>query len=133
MQALEPAMSESPRTFVRTNVDSETPMSARSDAAAAWDRVLDRILVEWNVDRESFVDEGLEPPSLETIDRAASWAKEWKKLSWPAPTRVVPDTHGGIVFELQHGPTLESLRVIPEGSVEYCCFVNSKLTTRTSF
>ena len=94
--------------------------------------MLNQLLVEWSADREMFLAEGIEPPSLETIDRAAGYARRLQHAAIAPPTRLVPDTHGGIVFERCDGPALETLRVLPgDEGVEYCQFVDSQLVQRT--
>jgi hypothetical protein len=64
-----------------------------------------------------------------TIHLATLLAGALSKFDFPAPTRIVPDAHSGIVFERRDGNAFESIRLSAGGSVEYCFFENSRLVS----
>jgi hypothetical protein len=69
-----PSISAPVRDVVSTGVDTETPVTSdsgqESAARAAWQRIIDHQLIEWGRDPGQFDDEGIEPPTRETVQRA---------------------------------------------------------------
>ncbi len=82
----------------------------------AWQAVLSRASV-WAQDASQFEEEDLPPPSAATLSRAWQLADEIKDGGAAAPTRIVPDTHAGIVFEWATGKRLVALSVRADQSV----------------
>ncbi len=96
---------------------------------SSWD-LIDQKLIEWECDPSQLSDEGVEPPSGETILTAIEWAKHFRKDGKPSPDSVVPDANGGIVFERREKGVSEVLHVWDDGSVEYQRFHGTRLVER---
>ena len=77
-------------------------------------------------------DEEMPPVSRDTIQLAIRVAVRLRDKGSPAPTRIVPDAHGGIVFEREAGNLFESYRVSADGSVEYCGLENCRMVQHRS-
>lgn len=118
-----------------------TPFPASSEASAIqsedeafseiWCKVLDERLIEWAAHPEEFDEEGMTPPSPETLSLAfQEIVKPFREKGRVPPSQVVPDAHGGIVFERRDNNTFESIRVRADGHIEYCRFNNGKLVDR---
>ena len=129
-----PFISASLPEAVTTNVATESPVTrdyGREDAARdAWQNLIDDQLIEWGRDPSQLDDEGTEAPSKDTIQLAIWLAGTLSQRGLPAPTRIVPDAHGGIVFELEGKNVFESIRISPDANVEYCAFQNCRLVER---
>ena len=111
----------------------ETSAIPSEDAAFAesWGKVLDERLIEWAAHPEDFDEEGIVPPSRETISLAYQQVvKPFREKGLVPPSQVVPDTHGGIVFERRDNNIFESICVRADGHIEYCLFSNGKLVER---
>jgi len=93
-----PFISPSLHNVVPTDVDTESPVT-RDYGRDAWQNLIDYQLIEWGRDPSQLDDEGTETPSRETIQLAISLAEKLHQGGLAAPTRIVPDAHGGIVFE----------------------------------
>ncbi len=94
-----------------------------------WAKVLDKF-IEWGTHPEDFIEEGFAAPSIDTICLAyQEIVKPFRKSSVPPP-QVVPDTHGGIVFERTDNGVFESIHVQCDGRIEKCRFSNGKLVDR---
>lgn len=107
----------------------------RADAAAAahrtaWQQAIERTLAEWGRDPSQLDEEGTVTPSRETIQLAIDLAALMSKAVLPAPTRIVPDAEGGIVFERQEKGVFESIRISADGSIEHRVFENCRLVFR---
>jgi hypothetical protein len=121
---------------VSTTAASESPISrgfGQDDAArAAWD-LIENKLIQWGCNPSQLDEEDTQTPSRETIQLAIQLAAWLCQQGFPAPTRVVPDAHGGIVFEL-HGKTVfESLHIEPSSAIEHRLFVQHRLVLRESW
>jgi hypothetical protein len=92
-----------------------------------WRKLIDYQLIEWMRDPSQLEDDEMPPPSRDTIQRAIELAEELRRSEAPAPTRVVPDAHAGIVFERETGNVFESIRISADNTIAYCFFVNSRL------
>ncbi len=107
---------------------------SQNDAAKLgdqWGKVLDEQLIEWGNHPEDFIEEGFVPPSRETIHLAFKHVlKPFQAQGRMPPSHVVPDTEGGIVFELRSNDVFESIRVQADGHIEYCCFCGGRLVER---
>lgn len=118
---------------VTTCADSESPVTGaledRERLLEAWDDV-ERKLIAWGLDPGDLDEEGTTPPSRETIARAIQLASVLSRQGSRAPTRVVPDVRGAIVFELERNNLFESLHVHPDGSIEHRAFENHRLVLR---
>lgn len=99
-------------------------------ASEEWHVLIDDQLIEWGRDPSQLEDEDIQPPSMDTIHRAIWLATVLSKADVPAPTRIVPDADGGIVFERHEGSVFESIRLSADGGAEYCAFKNSRLVKR---
>jgi hypothetical protein len=118
------------------DADNESPPideQGRNDhSREAWQRLIDFTLIEWGRDPGQLDDDGIVPPPMSAIQLAISLAKELSRRGLPAATRVVPDAHGGIVFEREGKDTLETIRISADGDAEYCVFRGSRLDHRES-
>jgi hypothetical protein len=94
-----------------------------------WQYVIDHVLVEWGCNPNIF-EEDIESPKRSTIQRAINLAEHLKTNGFPAPSRVVPDAQGGIVFERKEQQTLEILSLSPDGDLEFALFQNARLLRR---
>ncbi len=126
--------SASLRDAVSTSVAIEAPITrdyGRTDKASEeWQGLIDYQLIEWGRDPGQLEDEGIQPPSMETIELAIWLASSLSRADLPPPTRIVPDANGGIVFERRERNVFESIRLSADGSAEYCAFENSHLVKR---
>ncbi|HQX48733.1 MAG TPA: hypothetical protein PLR25_02425 [Planctomycetaceae bacterium] len=109
----------SPRVVpaVGTSADQETP--ALSSSPSIWQRIIDHTLIKWGEDPSVFADEDFEGPAPEIICNAIQTAIKCAKRKFPAPSNVVPDGDGGIVFELRNGNLTEKIHFWDNGEVEY--------------
>ena len=131
-----PAISSPITEPVKTCVDTESPaMSIRQGEEQyqqEWD-LIETKLIEWGRDPSQLDEEGTTTPSGDTIQLAIETASRMSRDRDPAPTRVVPDVHGAIVFELQGGNTFESVHVQPDGRIEHRFFVDHRLQLQKLF
>lgn len=95
-----------------------------------WGNLIDNTLIEWGRDPSVLEDDGVAPPSVETIQRACEIAMILCNRNFPAPTRIVPTGDGGIAFEVDAGGDFVSVEIASEGTVEYFRFSASKLVER---
>lgn len=95
-----------------------------------WGRIIDNKLIEWGRDPSRLDEEGTVAPTKQTIQFAIALASWLRNQGFPAPTRVVPDAHGGIVFEVQEQNLEETLRLSADLGLEYCAFDNGRLVHR---
>ncbi|MCX7421624.1 MAG: hypothetical protein NT013_19045 [Planctomycetia bacterium] len=113
-----------------TRLSDVSQESAAADVDESWEKVLNEKFIDWGNHPEDFLDEGFIPPSHKTISLAHEYVmKPFRKLHIPPP-QVVPDTHGGIVFERRDNGLFESIRVRADSHIEYCRFSNGKLVDR---
>lgn len=112
--------------FPRFSLLAKLPDSAQADQ---WDKVIEHQLLVWERDPESLADEGIELPAKSTVSLALGLARAIRNVS-PPPTRVVPDADGGIVFEREEQNVLQTIRVNPDGTIEYCRFREARLIDR---
>jgi len=96
----------------------------------AWQRIIDNTLAEWERNPSEMQDAGIEPPSDETICHAIVFARQLRDQGLPAPTNVVPDPNGGIVFQHQELGGSEEYHFWDDGVVEYLCFEGPRLVER---
>lgn len=120
---------------VATYTDAELPTVRDKDQVEtfrhAWQQLIDYRLIEWGSNPAQFADEGVEPPSRETITRAIKVAEQCQLKGFPAPDRVVPDANGGIVFERREQDVTEVLHIWSDGGAEYQHFHGTRLVERT--
>ncbi len=117
-----PVMSPPLRDSVETNVDAGAPSARASREIAnreAWQDLIDHQLVEWGWDVDRFEDEGIEPPTRETVQLAIAVASALRDDGLAPPTCVVPDVNGGIVFERRVNGEVEIYHIWDDGMVEY--------------
>ncbi len=107
---------------------SELSQNDTAKLGDQWGKVLDEQLIEWANHPEDFIEEGLVPPSHDTIQLAFKHVlKPFQAQGHMPPSHVVPDANGGIVFELRSNDAFESIRVQADGHIEYCCFRSGRL------
>jgi hypothetical protein len=99
-------------------------------AREGWHHAIEGQLLRWGLNPEELEEEGIEPPSRATLALAIQVAKTMDRSALPEPDRVVPDAHGGIVFESEDGGRVETIRVSPDGSIELCLFEDCRLVRR---
>jgi hypothetical protein len=102
----------------------------REEALPRWQALIDDQLLEWVRDPSQLDDDETQSPSREIISWAISLATSLSLQRYAAPTRIVADANGGIVFELQDKGLLESIRLSADGSAEYCAFEDARLVNR---
>lgn len=95
-----------------------------------WRRAV-RLLRSWMWGMPIIEEEGLVPPSQEVIDVAIKVAHQFSEQGMDAPSRVIPNGEGGIMFEryLQSGDSrvLETVEVFSDRQVEFSKYDNSSL------
>ena len=89
--------------------------------------MIDYRLIECAWDPSQLEDDEMPCASRDTIQLAIRVAEQLRDNGWPAPTRIVSDAHGGIVFEREAGNLFESYRISADGSVEYCGFKDCRI------
>ena len=112
----------------QAHFDTESPIVQNS--REVWQSLIDNKLIDWGQNPEQFDEEGIEPPSRQTVWRAIDVAQHLSRTGGPAPDRVVPDAHGGIVFERQEQKVFETIRIQADDQIEYSLFVDSRLMDR---
>ena len=112
----------------QTHFDAQTPIT--HDSREAWRALIDEKLIDWGQNPGQFDEDGIEPPSRQTVWRAIDVAQHFIRARRPAPDRVVPDAHGGIVFERQEQKVFETIRIQADDQIEYSLFVDSRLMDR---
>jgi hypothetical protein len=95
----------------------------------AWQQINDK-LVEWRRNPAGLADDGLEPPSIQTVQRALEFAQTVGRAGYPPPTSVVPDPNGGIVFERKNDGQTEVYHFWDDGTADYCRFEGTRLVER---
>ena len=127
-------MSPSLIASVRTNVGAATPTSrggSRDPAnREAWQHLIDYRLIEWGWNTGQFEDEGIEPPTRDTVQLAIAVAEKLRDAGLSAPNSVVPDANGGIVFERREKEVIEVFHVWDDGTIEYQYFRGTRLIER---
>lgn len=117
-----------------TNVDVATPSlcgaSPKSANCEAWQQLIDYRLIEWGLNTEQLDDEGIEPPTRNTIQLAIAAAETLRDAGLAAPNSVVPDANGGIVFERRENDVTEVFHVWDDGTIEYQHFHGARLIER---
>ena len=110
-----------------------SPISNIHESAAheKWQKLIDCQLIELEGDPGEMEDDEGPPPSSDTILLAIRVANRLRDSGTPAPTRIVPDAHGGIVIEREEDNLFESYRISADRSVEYCAFKDCRLVKRT--
>jgi hypothetical protein len=96
---------------------------------AAWQQVIEK-LTKWARSPGEFEDDGLDPPSAETVQRAIDFARAAQEAGYPAPTGVVPDPNGGIIFDRTVEQQSEEYHFWDDGTVDYCRFEGTRLVER---
>ena len=127
-------MSEKSEPVVNTGATDEKLFASlekqRRADEVAWDSIVNNQLIEWGRNPHVLEHDDVSPPSGQTISLACQVAVTMRDDGEPAPTRVVPNGNGGIVFERNVGPAFLTIEIDEDGSVEYAAFVNSKLVSR---
>jgi hypothetical protein len=95
-----------------------------------WEKLIDERLRKWLAEHEELCDEEFTAPSEERIGQAIDFAINLLEMNCPAPTRVVLDGHGGIVFEYRGDRRSVSVRIEADGSIECIAFQDGSLVER---
>ena len=107
------------------------PQSIVAEATKIQIKALQDRLLKWVTHPEEFVEEGLTPPTRETIELAIQHVlKPLSESGRVPPSHVVPDAHGGIVFERRENGDFESIHVHADGHIEFCVFHDGRLVDR---
>jgi hypothetical protein len=125
-----PSVSSLSDEAVRTNADTESPMSRGDDPFHKWHALIDYKLVDWAFEPGQFDEEGIEPPTRQVIVKAIELAKRLQDMGLAPPDFVVPDPNGGIVFERRENGVSEVFHVWEDGTVEYQRFQGAHLVER---
>lgn len=119
---------------VPTNVDTESPMSSDhargEESREKWESLIDDRLIEWALDPSQLDDEGIEPPTRQTIQQAIILARKLRDAGLSAPDSLVPDPDGGIVFACRGEDTSEEWHIWDGETVEYLRFQGTQLVER---
>lgn len=102
----------------------------RKEDIERWERFIYEQLVEWGRDPSALAEEDIKPPTVDMIGFACKLAKACMNAGLPAPTRIVPDGSGGIVFERHDGLTYEAVMIYVDYKVELVLFHNGVLQSR---
>lgn len=95
-----------------------------------WDRFIDLTLAEWERDPTVVEDEGIDAPSRAIVSQAIELARRLRDAGRPAPSSMVPDPNGGIVFQRHANDISEEYHIWDDGVVEYLCLQGAKLIER---
>jgi hypothetical protein len=101
-----------------------------SQDSAGWQAVISGPLAQWTQDSSQLEDDGISPPSRETMQRAADVARQLCAAGLLAPQRVAATGDGGIVFARREGEYFSNIEVAADGSVELTVFRDSRLMCR---
>lgn len=119
---------------VETSVDTESPMTIEEDREgpfrAAWQKLIEKHLLNWLHDPTQLEDEGVEVPQRTIIRLSIDVAEKFRDEGLPPPDSVVPDPNGGIVFERRDNDLTEVIHIWDDGSVEYQQFRGCQLVQR---
>ncbi|MBI3465711.1 MAG: hypothetical protein HY000_22055 [Planctomycetes bacterium] len=116
---------------LRTGANGADPGTAdrRAENAAsdAWQRIIDSTLMGWASNPSQLEDEGVEPPSAETVRLAIRLAQSLQRAGLSPPDSVVPDPNGGILFERRGA---EVYQIWDDATVEFQRFEGAQLGER---
>lgn len=110
--------------------DQRNEQSRIEQLRSAWEAIIDHKLIEWGRDLGQLADDGVDPPTGDTISRAIELAQSWKNAGMTPPQTVVPDANGGIVFERRYDGRAEVLHLWDDGTLEYQQFCGTTLVER---
>jgi len=127
---ISPTVREAVFTGAITEARITPDYGQKDETLQRWQALIDNQLLEWGRDPSQLEDDDTQPPSRETIALAISLARSLSLNDYAAPTRIVADAHGGIVFELHNRKLFESIRLSADGNAEYCAFVDAHLVER---
>lgn len=127
--SIAPRLAKAVDTNVGSSARQMTP-TIDDEEREAWENLIDNTLIDWGRDPEVLEDDGVTPPSVETIKHAYEIAAALRRVNFPAPTRIVPTGDGGIAFEVDAGSDFVSVEIGDNGTVEYLRFSGSKLVER---
>ena len=112
-------------------VDEDVLSSGEShQERLAWERLIDGQLFGWVRNPEQLEDDDIEAPSRAAISAAYELALKMRDKKDPAPSRIAPDSEGGIVFEHREGRDFQTYEIHEDGSIEYLAFHDSQLVDR---
>lgn len=101
----------------------------------AWQNYIDNTLIEWLRDPSTLDDDDTITPTNGTIKMAIRLATMYRDRGNAAPTRIVTDAHGGIVFERHEllKDVFETIRISENGEVNHSVFDNCRPVLRESW
>lgn len=103
----------------------------RAKIREAWQRHIDKYLIEWGRNPDLIADEDLVPPSRDVVQRACNLALDLRDRDCQAPLRVVPDGDGGVSFEWYFGEDFMAVTVSDDLTVGLEVFKECKMVHRS--
>lgn len=85
------------------------------------------VLQRWIGEVGTWDEDGLVPPSKQTIQFAMKLIGRLRGMEFECPTRVVPDGEGGLVFERRNSTSFKAIRVRSDDIIEFYNFQDSQL------
>lgn len=128
-EALAECVTSAQRTGVAAD-ESLASVAMRDRDREGWQHAIDTCLIEWGRNPSAVQDEGIQPPTANSLSRACELATAMRNAAEPRPLRVVPDGEGGVVFERRAGELFERLEVDSDGKIEYAILKNFQLVYR---
>lgn len=105
---------------------------AGSQVRHTWTALIEDTLSKWLRDPSYLEDEEIDPPSAAIIRLAMDLAFTLRDRGEVAPSSIVPDASGGIVFERRSNSGSESYHIWDDASVEYFRFEGTAIVERRS-
>jgi len=121
--------------FVPTTFYTVVPLSGGllfREPSNDWAATVYGKLDEWSRDPTELADDGLDPPTPQSLRLAVRLAQWLQAAGAECPDRVVPDPSGGIVFRYRGYGWADVFHVWDDGSVERCIFDGSRLVDRST-
>jgi hypothetical protein len=106
---------------------AELPEESRRQSD--WGALLDKTLLAWQRDLNLLADEeeGIEPPSRETVSHTCGIVRSLADRGLPAPTRIVPDADRGIVVKWRTEGGLAALEFSDDGTIEFIVYTDGRV------
>ncbi len=119
------------KSKVDLKVDSQGILSLEKINPKAWQEIIDK-LVGWQWDIEQLDDEGVTPPSEGIVQIAIGLAERLDEEGYVAPSSVVPDGDGGVVFTHRNGDIIKKIHLWDDGSICLSEYESTSLIRRTN-
>lgn len=110
--------------------DSQGILSLETINQKAWRETIDK-LAGWQWDIEELYDEGIIPPSEGIIQTAIGLSFRLNEEGYVAPSSVVPDGDGGVVFTHRNGVITKKIHLWDDGSICLSEYEDASLVRRT--